>query len=97
MFSLDRSLKAHKISENNGAMEMEDRAHLTEDYHRAERKGTLDQRDPVEIAGDDGKYADLEFAAAGSSNNGRARRSSGGVGGSLKKRIGSLRHHKKAD
>lgn len=39
---------------------MEDRARLMEEYHSAERKGRLDPRDPIEIAGDDVKYAELE-------------------------------------
>ena len=96
MFSLDRALKAHKIDENG--IEMEDRAHIRKDYHDAERKGTLDQRDPVEIAGDDGKYVDLEIAnspeASGSGSN--VKRHSG-IGGSLKKRIGSLRKKRHDD
>lgn len=89
-FSLDRALKAHKIDDNG--IEMEDRAHLRNDYHDAERRGKLDPRDPVTIAGDDSKYADLQF------ENGAEDGNMGGPNhstiGSIKKRIGSLRHRK---
>ncbi|KAK5135360.1 hypothetical protein LTR08_005302 [Meristemomyces frigidus] len=90
-FGLDRALRAHKIDDDG--IEMEDRAHINQDFHRAERKGMLDSRDPVEIAGDEGKYADMEHA-----NNSSARdyedglRRKGSVVGSIKRRIGSLRH-----
>jgi len=67
-----------------------------DDYDRSARKGTLDTRDPVEIAGDDGKYADLEIAQAQASSSSRPRGSSG-IGSKLKKRIGDLRHHHDKD
>ena len=70
---------------------MEDRAPLMEDYHRAERKGTLDQRDPVEIAGDDSRYVDMEIANSRDTDAGGMKKS---TGGSLKHKIGSLRHRK---
>jgi hypothetical protein len=78
---------------------MEDRAHIDADYRKAKRDGTLDKRDPVKIAGDDAKYAELEFAnttdadaeyMGGMTRGGSLRK---GVG-SLKKRLGSLRHRK---
>jgi len=75
---------------------MEDRAGIDRSYHEAQRKGTLDTRDPVEIAGDDGKYADLEFKnmrdnyESSSSDPHRSK----SVKESLKKRIGSLRKKK---
>ena len=88
-FSLDRALKAHKIDDRG--IEMEDRTHIGKDYHAAERNGTLDRRDPVEIAGDDGKYVDLEMrngADTGDVTSFRSEMKS--ELGSLKKRIGSL-------
>ena len=57
------------------------------DYHDQERSGTLDRRDPVAIAGDDGKYVDMEIANA---------KRSGSLSG-LKKRIGSLRKKRHDD
>jgi hypothetical protein len=91
-FSLDRALKAHKIDDDG--IEMEDHAHINRDYHHAERDGTLDKRDPVAIAGGDRKYhelartndTDLQY------DNGRHDIKKGF--GSIKKRIGSLRHRK---
>lgn len=94
-FSLDRALRAHNINEGgNGGIELQERSHLMNDYDKSARKGTLDPRDPVEIAGDDGKYADLEIAQADASGSGgisRPRAESGGLKEGLKKRIGSLR------
>lgn len=95
-FSLDRALRAHTINENG--IEMEDRAAASKDYRERQRKGTLDQRDPVEIAGGEGAYADMEIA--GMSKDADVGGSNGpkkSVGGSLKKRIGSLRHRNKDD
>lgn len=65
------------------------------DYDKSARKGTLDQRDPVEIAGDDGKYAELEMANAEASGSGgisRPREGSHSLKDGLKRRIGSLKH-----
>lgn len=80
---------------------MEDHAHLMKDYHNAERQGTLDTRDPVEIAGNDGKYVDAEMASyANSRDNDAAVKRTGSLraaGDSLKKRIGSLRHKNHED
>ena len=72
---------------------MQDRSRVSRDYHEAERRGQLDPRDPVEIAGDDGKYADLEIAniRAAEATSSDANMSRGGIKGSLKKRIGSLK------
>ena len=61
-------------------------------YHEAERRGKLDPRDPVEIAGDDGKYVDMELAAEARAND---RDVKGHGFGSLKKRIGSLKHRQR--
>ena len=36
---------------NDEGIEMEDRATARKDYHRREQNGTLDTRDPMEIAG----------------------------------------------
>lgn len=80
---------------------MEDRQHINQDYHRAQRKGTLDARDPVEIAGNDAKYAELEHANRpraydeGQDTGNIAR--SGSLREGLKRRIGSLRHRKNDD
>ncbi|EMC95133.1 hypothetical protein BAUCODRAFT_157635 [Baudoinia panamericana UAMH 10762] len=98
-YSLDRALQAHTINDNG--IEMEDRADRMRDYRTAERKGTLDTRDPVEIAGDDGKYVDMEYAAYKNDreNEENVQRSGSlrAAGASLKKRIGSLRHRKDHD
>ncbi|KAK4565481.1 hypothetical protein LTR86_004098 [Recurvomyces mirabilis] len=92
-YSLDRALQAHKIDDNG--IEMEDHAHLMKDYNRAKARGSLDDRDPVVIAGDDRKYADLEYknredGESSAHKSGSMRQ----VGEGLKKRIGSLRHKK---
>ena len=75
---------------------MGDRSQINRDYHKAERKGTLDARDPVEIAGGDGKYAEAELAAYGSSrdhdSNVKRKGSIRAAGDSLRNRIGGLRH-----
>ncbi|WPH01689.1 Hypothetical protein R9X50_00454100 [Acrodontium crateriforme] len=91
-FALDRALQAHKIDENG--IEMEDRARLNESYHEAKRRGTLDKRDPVEIAGGEAAYAALQQANSGTSETVRRTGSIKAVGEGLKKRIGSLRHKK---
>jgi hypothetical protein len=75
---------------------MGDRSHINKDYHRAERKGTLDTRDPIEIAGNDGQYAELEQANVRKDYEADVGRKNSVVGG-LKKRIGSLRHRKDRD
>ncbi|KAF2858791.1 hypothetical protein K470DRAFT_118919 [Piedraia hortae CBS 480.64] len=92
-FGLDRALKSHTVGEDS--IDIEDRAHLNKDYHQAEQSGKLDQRDPVKIAGDDGKYADMELANAASHETSHeapdASGRSGGLREGIKKRIGSLR------
>ncbi|KAK0914384.1 hypothetical protein LTR02_001769 [Friedmanniomyces endolithicus] len=92
-FSLDRALRAHKIDDDG--IEMGDRAQINRDYHRAERKGTLDTRDPVEIAGNDAKYAGLEHANVAKDVD-ADNKHGGGLRG-LKNRIGSLTHRKHDD
>ena len=69
---------------------MQDRAHVTRDYEEARRNGTLDTRDPVTIAGGEGKYVDMEIANSHDTDINR----SGSLKGTLKKRIGSLRGKK---
>lgn len=91
-FSLDRALRAHKITDSG--IEMEEGSHLMKDYNRAKQNGTLDNRDPVHIAGDDGKYADMAFANTHDTDAGVRR--SGSLREGLKKRIGSIRK-KRAD
>jgi len=79
---------------------MEDRAEIAQDYHKAQRAGTLDKRDPVPIAGDDGRYVDLEIANTKDNDiGGGVRRGSSlkGVSDGLKRRIGSLRRKNKDD
>jgi len=96
-FELDRALQAH-LKLDGDAMEMQDRSRISRDYHAAERNGTLDRRDPVEIAGGESKYVDLEIAQARSSTTDVQRTSSiRQAGESLKKRIGSLRKKKNDD
>lgn len=75
-------------------MELQDRASIDRDYHDAERRGTLDRRDPVDIAGGESKYADMEIAASASASDSHTK--SHGLG-SLKKRIGSLRKKERDD
>ena len=94
-FSLDRAFKAHRIDEDG--IEMDDRAGINREYHAAERKGTLDARDPVEIAGNDGKYAEAEMANYGNNDTVRRTGSIRAAGDSLKRRIGSMRHRKNDD
>lgn len=67
---------------------MEDRTHLMKDYRDQRRKGTLDQRDPVEIAGDDSKYVDMELSNTTATETGGKHPHLDG----LKKRIGSMKH-----
>ena len=76
---------------------MEDRAHLMKDYHDQEREGELDSRDPVEIAGDDGKYVDTEVANADAHDNDARLVRGGSLKTGLKNKIGSLRHRKAHD
>ena len=73
---------------------MQDRSRISKDYHDAERRGQLDPRDPVEIAGGEGNYVDMEVATAranAEATSSDANMSRGGIRGSLKKRIGSLK------
>jgi hypothetical protein len=75
---------------------MEDRERIDSDYAAAKRDGTLDTRDPIAIAGDDGKYVDMEIANSNDADiQSRPRRGSS-ITGTLKKRIGSLRHKGKS-
>lgn len=92
-FGIDRALRAHTI--NDEGIEMEDRAHLNKDYKERQRNGTLDSRDPVEIAGGEQAYADREIAEMSKDADAGGVKKS--VGGSLRKRIGSLRRKNKDD
>ena len=97
-FSLDRALKAHKIDDNG--IEMTDRSGIDRAYHEQERKGLLDSRDPVAIAGNDSKYVDLQNKNMGNEHEPDGVKHSGSMGHAvqgLKKRIGSLRHRKESD
>jgi hypothetical protein len=67
---------------------MQDGAALRKDYKKQERQGMLDNRDPTTIAGDDGKYADIQAANDTDLHKSHSIRA---AGGNLKKRIGSLR------
>ena len=78
MFSLNRKLKTHGINENG--IELEDRA-------RSSQNGTMDHRDPVAIAGGEGKHVDMQLANADTSES-RVR--TNGIG-SLRKRLGSMK------
>lgn len=94
-FDLDRALKAHRIDEiSAGGIELQDRSRISRDYHDAERRGELDPRDPVDIAGGEGRYVDLEVADAranAEATSSDPNMNRGGIRGSLKKRIGSLK------
>ncbi|KAI5366544.1 hypothetical protein Slin14017_G041840 [Septoria linicola] len=81
-FLLDRALKAHTINDNG--IELSDTA-----FKNAKENGTLDNRDPVTIAGGEAAYAD--YANTHDADTGRNRSDSGGLRAGLKKRIGSLR------
>lgn len=86
-YSLDRALQAHKIS--GDGIEMSEGSQLRHDYNAAKRNGTLDTRDPVQIAGGESKYVDMELAHTHDTDS--HKRHSGGLREGLKKRIGSLR------
>lgn len=93
-FSLDRAMKAHKIDDNG--IEMEDRRQIMKDYKDAKRRGSLDPRDPVDIAGGNSRYADAEFAQT--RDNYKSSESEihrkGSIKDGLKKRIGSIKKKK---
>lgn len=93
-FSLDRAMKTHKIDDNG--VELEDRSHINRDYEDAKKRGSLDDRDPRHIAGDDSKYADAQFANM--RDNYKSSESeihrSGSLKEGLKKRIGSIKKKK---
>lgn len=78
-------MKAHKISDNG--IEMSEGSRLNHDFDRAKRNGSLDARDPIDIAGGESRYVDMELANAKDNDIKR----SGSLRQGLKKRIGSLR------
>ncbi|CAK4030896.1 Hypothetical predicted protein [Lecanosticta acicola] len=84
-YGLDKALKAHKISDSG--IEMVEGSRLNRDYDQAKRHGSLDGRDPIDIAGGESRYVDMQLANAKDND---IRRSSSLRQG-LKKRIGSLR------
>lgn len=87
-FLLDQALQAHTINENG--IEMSETA-----FKNAKANGTLDNRDPVTIAGGEAAYAD--YARANDVDVARNRSDSGGLRSGLKKRIGSLRRKNRED
>ncbi|KAF1818926.1 uncharacterized protein K489DRAFT_326629 [Dissoconium aciculare CBS 342.82] len=97
-FSLDRALKTHRLTDSG--IELQDHAQISRDYNRASRAGTLDARDPVEIAGGEAAYAALHSSGSPprspNSNSDAVRRTGSlrAAGESLKRRIGSLRRRK---
>ncbi|THY32058.1 hypothetical protein D6D01_02675 [Aureobasidium pullulans] len=96
-FSLDRALKAHTIHERDfdgqRGIELSDRP-LMSDYDKQKDRKKLDNRDPVEIAGDDSRYADLVMAADSDAHTQMNRTSSlRKAGEGLKKRLSLRRRH----
>jgi hypothetical protein len=81
-YSLDRQLRNTSLEENG--IEMSDRSN-----------GKKDRRDPVELAGGESKYVDMEIANTNDHDAGVQR--SGSLRAGLKKRIGSLRRKKDSD
>lgn len=73
---------------------MKDSAALRKDYKKQERQGMLDNRDPTAIAGDDGRYADIQAANDTDLHKSHSIRA---AGDSLKRRIGSLRRKNRDD
>lgn len=95
-FSLDRALRAHKIDDNG--IEMSERSQLKKDFETAERNGALDKRDPMDIAGGQAKYVELENKNDKEYNSNINRSSSLRLAGEgLKKRLGSLRRKNRDD
>ncbi|EGP87637.1 unnamed protein product [Zymoseptoria tritici ST99CH_1E4] len=84
-YSLDRHLR--KTSLNDNGIEMSDRSNKK------------DHRDPVELAGGESKYVDMEFAKTNDHDAGgnAGVQRSGSLRAGLKKRIGSLRRKKDSD
>lgn len=76
---------------------MQDSTTIDREYHRAERDGTLDTRDPIAIAGNESKYIELELKNGKDYDSDlRHADSLRQTGSGLKKRFGSLRkkmHH----
>ena len=81
-FSLNRALRGHTINEDG--IEMQDQRHKA-------------KRDPVKLAGGEQAYVDAEIAAMAKDNDVPSDGVRKSVGGSIRKRIGSLRHRNKDD
>ncbi|GAB7341585.1 hypothetical protein MBLNU457_7792t1 [Dothideomycetes sp. NU457] len=90
-FALDRALRAHTIHERDfdghRGIELSDRP-MMKDYDKMKERKQLDGRDPIEIAGDDAKYTDLQHAADVDAHPSRKH---GSLKEGLKRRVGSLR------
>lgn len=65
----------------------------------SDRSNKKDHRDPVELAGGESKYVDMEFAKTNDHDAGgnAGVQRSGSLRAGLKKRIGSLRRKKDSD
>jgi len=61
---------------------------MMKDYDKMKDRKQLDERDPIEIAGDDAKYTDLQHAADVDAHPNRRH---GSLKEGLKRRVGSLR------
>jgi len=61
---------------------------MMKDYDKMKDRKNLDSRDPVEIAGDDARYTDLQHAA---DVDAHPTRKHGSLKEGLKRRVGSLR------
>lgn len=97
-FGLDRALRAHKIDDTTGEIELQDSSALRKEYKKKERQGLLDTRDPTDIAGDDGRYTDVQAANDTDLHTGPRRSGSlRAAGDSIKRRIGSLKHKHRDD
>jgi hypothetical protein len=96
-FSLNRALKAHTIHERDfdgqRGIELSDRP-LMSDYNKQKDRKQLDERDPVEIAGGESRYADLVTAAdTDAHTHNRTGSSLRKVSDGLKKRLCVRRRH----
>ena len=74
---------------------MQDGRTLRKSYDQKQREGPIDSRDPVDIAGGQDKYVEMESARTRDNDAGVKR--SGSLRDGLKKRIGSLRKKHRDD
>lgn len=61
------------------------------DHNRRKDRKSIDHRDPVEIAGDDAKYTDLQHASDVDAHRHNQQRK-GSIKDGIKRRIGSIKH-----